>query len=402
MPTRPVEPPILLWAARRPIFYETSLALQAALARVGVVARCLTAVPDSGAEAAGIVLVGRGTDLQPTEISDLRRLATRMPVVLWQLEALPHPMTTSSLRELGAAMIEPDWRSWLGPAGLPIDGVLPLRGELQRLVRGQLGRRYRRQLETVTGEAHKLLDKNDVRFIHLQAEWILAHGSGPGGWLKSVACGSAARVEFLVHHGVAALHVPVPPHLIWGSPPCDVLTRDMLAHDTSAGDGRRDIDLLLFGHDRTRSRRRIWSSVATEVKSRGYRVLTVAQGLHGTARTELMRRTRVTLQVPSIPWEFPGIRMLIAIQCGVLVVASSSEQSAPYEASTHYLPTTLKRLADTVVRVLDDEPFRSGFVESARRSLDATLSPCEIAKQIMNVLGYTPTTQPHHACSVSS
>jgi Glycosyl transferases group 1 len=157
----------------------------------------------------------------------------------------------------------------------------------------------------------------------------------------SVATG--AYQAYLAEHGVESELVPVGYH---------------------ADDGRllgleRDIDVVFLGDYGIRRRRRILKALERE----GVDVLVAGshsptKGYWGEARTELLNRTKILLNLPRLQGHLPDIRLIVGMANGALVVSEPLYLPAPFVPGVHYIESPADELAGTLRRCLADDEGR--------------------------------------------
>ena len=373
-------PIIGIWAAPRAVFREAAEALHDGLQSCGVAVRLLQDIPDGRSDVAACVIVGRGTDLDEQAVQRWARVGRNRPVLLWQLEALPHPQLPPHLERLGESVECPDWPFFWSGSASAVAGRRPLRGELQRVARRCLAFRYERQLARFLRHGPLRLDRNDVAFLHGQARWLRKHACPRTGWVRAVACSTESRLAYLRRCEIDAFLLPVPSSRMWGTMP------------KGPPDKQRDIDLLLLGRFRSRARHRLARRVKQFVRSRSGVVVEVVEGCHGAARTALLQRSRIVLQLPAVPWDCPAIRLLAAIQCGALVVSTPAAPSSRWVAGRHFVEASEADLVGVVGRWLDDEPARRAFAQRALAHLARTEEgPTATARRLIEqLIGWMP------------
>ena len=127
----------------------------------------------------------------------------------------------------------------------------------------------------------------------------------------------------------------------------------------------RDIDVLLLGEPTPRRRQAV-----RELRARGVRVEAVGSwsdpALWGEARTELVNRARIDLNISRTPGSFPGLRFLIALANGALPVSEPLVDPAPFVAGEHFVEASLPALPETIGRYLEREDERRAVVARGR------------------------------------
>lgn len=171
------------------------------------------------------------------------------------------------------------------------------------------------------------------------------------GLIDTVFVSLRPRQGFLAHHGVPSLFVPIGYHPTWG-------------RSLEAGD--RDIDVVFLGNV-TRSRRPLLQELDHALTKAGFRLQIVSKNCYGEERTRLLNRSKILLNLNSLPWESPGMRMLMAMSCKTMVVSEYAEDIAPYVNGQHLLLAAGKDLADLLISCLGDEALRSKIADQAYR-----------------------------------
>jgi hypothetical protein len=127
----------------------------------------------------------------------------------------------------------------------------------------------------------------------------------------------------------------------------------------------RDIGVIFLGDFRLRRRRRILRRLERE----GVDILTLGDysnpNLWGGARTDLMNRTKIALNIPRLEGHLPDIRLLVAMATGALVVSEPLYLPDPYEPGVHYVETPVQRMAETIRHYLADDDARLRITAAA-------------------------------------
>lgn len=131
----------------------------------------------------------------------------------------------------------------------------------------------------------------------------------------------------------------------------------------------RDIPVLWFGRPRTRRRRRILEAVRTDLKKRGVEMMFVDGAEHpyayGEARTRLLNRTKVVLNICGRPWDDNSIRVLMAIMNRALPISEPMPPHNNLMPGIHMVSAAPHRMADEICYYLDHEDERLRIVEAA-------------------------------------
>lgn len=146
-----------------------------------------------------------------------------------------------------------------------------------------------------------------------------------------------------------------------------------------ADDGRildleRDIDVLLLGTMKAPHRRR----VVRHLREAGVPVMTAGDysdpSLWGESRTELVNRVKIMLSVGRFPGTLVGVRFLIAMACGALVVSEPPYDPSPYVPGEHFVQASIEDLPLVIERHLADEGERARIAQRAHHFVTTELT----------------------------
>jgi len=163
-----------------------------------------------------------------------------------------------------------------------------------------------------------------------------------------IAVTSRERQKFLTERGIAAEFVPDG-------------AEEMDGEDLGL---ERDIDVLLLGAHRLRSRKRalrMLRRAGIQIEAKGDYF---DPSLWGENRTRLINRTKIMLSISRFPGTFATARFLMAMACNALVVSDPLFDSAPYVPGAHFVEAPLDDLSVTIERYLTDEPERRRIAQS--------------------------------------
>lgn len=114
----------------------------------------------------------------------------------------------------------------------------------------------------------------------------------------------------------------------------------------------------------------------------------------GEQRTQLLNRTKVCLNVLNLPWDLTGLRFLMAMSCGALVVTESLYEPAPYRPGVHLAEAPLDKLADAVAYYVHHENERAALAESGYRFATEQLTLEQSLTKIMEIIREHPAVSP--------
>ncbi len=208
------------------------------------------------------------------------------------------------------------------------------------------GSRVRRWL--TSGHRHRILA--ELQFFKRQ------------GLLDRLVVTSAARTRALTRLGFRCVTVP-------------------LGYDaTLLGEDRcqpRDRDVLFLGNPGSPRRRALLGAIADALAAHGV-LLEIVDGdpgfLDGDARTDLLNRCRVFLNLLRAPDEFTGHRLLLGMANKALVVSERLVDPTPFVPDQHFVHASQDALVDTILRGLADGAMRKRVVEHAYQFITTDLA----------------------------
>jgi hypothetical protein len=182
---------------------------------------------------------------------------------------------------------------------------------------------------------------------------------------------SRDRRTTLLHHGLNAEAVPFGYSAATAGPL------------TPPSQGSRDLDFVSLGvlHARLAGRR----SVVTRWRVEEPR-LTVLDGVWGRERGDLLRRSRVVLNVGRTPGNFVGVRLVLAIAAGAVVVSEPIADPFPFVVGVHFVEAPLEGLLDAARELCADEPRRRRIGESGQALLAGELSMAQCLSRALGLV----------------
>jgi hypothetical protein len=272
--------------------------------------------------------------------------ASKRPfTVLWQFEPLPAPVMAPELEPDLTSLARTDRFKSHDPEWGRAARIMTLANPAINLIRKARAGRLRKRIRATTDLDVSLLHEKQLSFLARNYDLIRRYRDK--GLLDSVVVSVWSRKQFLDRVGIPSTFVPIGWHPMWG--------QDL--HRT------RDIDVVFLG-GMDAHRRGILDGVRHifEAKGIGFRV--VESGCNGHERNELLSRTKILLDVPRLPWELPGMRLLTGMGCGAMVISAWSGDTAPYVAGRHLVCTSAGQLVPTVEHYLHNEDQRRQIARS--------------------------------------
>lgn len=137
---------------------------------------------------------------------------------------------------------------------------------------------------------------------------------------------------------------------------------------------KRDIDVLFIGALRSKRRRSILENIEEKLSTKGINLIRADYGCYTEQRTTLLNCAKIVLDVSRIPWEMSGMRFLISISCGALVICEHAEDTAPYKAGIPFVQVKVPELPNMICHYLEHEDERQAIVDSAYKFVTEKLT----------------------------
>ena len=329
-------------------------------------------------EADVVLLVGDCLEFDGT--ADLLREAgnTRPRTALWQLHALPPPdlpaaVVASGLR-VTDVLRQVQTQTRFGPMLVKARGWIP--PKLRVVIRSILYRGVRREASRSPSLNRWHLDEASRQFMLMRYGWLRRRV--PEGWLDVLCMSTAPRVAFLQANGMSAECRPFGYHPTFG---------------TDLG-VMRDIDVLFLGRAKIRRRQALLEQVDGALSTRGRRMLVVGGKCFGQARTDLLNRAKISLNLTNYPWEVPGIRFVMSMACGAVVVSEQLGEAWPFRDGTHFASARSEELPEVILRLLDDDAERSRLRDAGRAFVTQDLRLAESVAGLLRSTGVGVESRP--------
>jgi hypothetical protein len=161
--------------------------------------------------------------------------------------------------------------------------------------------------------------------------------------------------------------------------------------------GVRDLHFVSVGtlHARMAERRAIIRRWETEEPR-----LTILNDVWGNERGELLRRSRVVLNVGRTPGIFAGVRLVLAIAAGAVVVSDPMTDPYPFVAGVHFVEAPLEGLLDAARELCADEPRRRLMVDAGQALLAGELTMGRCLGRALGIGADGPCFADTDACNV--
>ena len=278
--------------------------------------------------------------------------------VLWEIEALP-PAPLGKEAMASARLIN----RALEKKGLFCFGLV------RSFTVKFLTYRLRRQTFDILQSRYGPFTGAAVRLMCRIYQWMYdAHASGR---IKDIWVSVHSRSDLLRQAGLPSSYRPVGYHKRYGE-----------LRSTKS----RDINVLFLGGV-SPARSAALARLSMQLKEAGHSLTIVSGGLRGEERTRLLNRTKILLNVLNHPWEFPGIRLLMGMGCGCLVVSQSAPDTHPYRPGEHFAMADTEAIGETLIHYLENETERSRVAMQGHRFVTREMTMRNsIVDEILNLV----------------
>ena len=155
---------------------------------------------------------------------------------------------------------------------------------------------------------------------------------------------------------------------------------------------RRDIDVLFLGRINNKRRKVLIKNIAHSLHENSVS-FTIIDDAYGDARTELLNRAKIVLDIPRVPWETGGVRFLMAMSCGALVVSSNLKYTAPYEPDVHFAGCSEQNIVNSIRYYLSNNAQRQKIVDNAYQFVTKYITATNMMSKVMEACNAYPTFQ---------
>jgi hypothetical protein len=316
----------------------------------------------SSLQADVVILLGKCSAFDASPRLLARRPSRRPATVLWHVEPLPPAVIPEGAERMAERLASCDLNRLPPPLPAMVRCV-PGHGLMVREARRVLCSRLLRRCNwnVATGPP-----------VHVR-QWY--HAVQHGVWLKQryssdwcdfVAAGTPARCQVLGQMGIANEYAPLGYHRLWGT-----------------NQGRdRDIDVVFLGRVKRTGRQPLLLRIKRQLTAVGVRLVVVEGGCHGEARTDLLNRSRISLDLGQNTWEMPVLRTMVSMACGALVVSNCTLDPYPF-CREHLVLTDADSLARVVLEALHNEPARREKTQAAYHYVTTALAWHAVVSRVL-------------------
>jgi len=320
-----------------------------------------------------LLLVGQCRNIDGLPKVLRQRQGKRPVTALWQLEPLPPAELSSEGERIGLRAAAFDWGRMPRTARRVLNLVVPFRTKLMRTGQRWLARPYSKRVILESG--HQGWERYDVdHYVVALAEWRWISRARAGGWVDHYFASNRPRVQFLRSRGIQAETIPVGYHEGWG--------RDLQSN--------RDIDVLFLGNPGRDPRGVALQQLNEQLALRGRR-FTLVRGAYGKSREQWLNRARIVLSLLRLPHDLAGMRVLLGMACGALVVSEHCNDTDAYRPGEHFVMANLNELPGVIDYYLAHEDERQKIARQGHRFVTQELT---LSNMLRKMLQQIETTAP--------
>jgi hypothetical protein len=228
---------------------------------------------------------------------------------------------------------------------------------------------FKEEMARIIEPPFNSLDEESCKFIMRGYLWLKQNASR--GWLDHIFCSISSRQQFLRSRGIAAQYAPLGYHPVMGKN----------LH------GERDIDVFFVGNLRNSRRRAVMQTVSKGLDSKGISLYNPDGMCFGAERTAVLNRASISLNVAMFPWEVAGLRFLMSMACGALVVSEPIEDPTPYVAGVHFVEVHPLDMPDAIEHYLNNHEERRRIVNAAQAYVTQELTMTNSIRKILQDVG---------------
>jgi hypothetical protein len=293
----------------------------------------------------------------------------------WLVNPVPPPQLSERGRQIGLKLLNCDWRKLSPPWSKFVRSCVPFHHEMQKAARWRLNCIFKKEALAADCPGYAEISASQTYIMMSSLEWTRKIFERE--LLDYVFASTIPRVKTLKNNGIDAEFVPVGYHHSWG---------EKLSLE-------RDIDVLFIGSFKSKRRRSMLKDLDKKLSAKGIKLQIVNKGCYGKERTILLNRTKIVIDLPKHTWEMPGMRLLMSISCGAMVISEYTEDTAPYKHGVHFVQAKTKELPDVICHYIKNENQRQPIVDSAYKFVTQELTLKKSLLRIMETCCANTTVQ---------
>jgi hypothetical protein len=147
----------------------------------------------------------------------------------------------------------------------------------------------------------------------------------------------------------------------------------------------RNIDVLFLGQ-MVRRRKKLVAQIAQAGVTMRAEGSWSSPATWGQNRTELLNRTTILLNLSRFPGEFAGLRLILGMCNGAMVISEPMYRPDPFVPGEHYIEAAAGQMPQVIRYYLDHPAERQKIVEQARRFVTQELTLQRSLQRIMELV----------------
>jgi len=309
-------------------------------------------------------------------LGDIR--GNRPKTILWQIDPLPPKSLTPEAEKIGEEALQKLERHTRSLGYKAINACLTkaMRQKRKQAVYKSVFRDFKDLMAQIITPPFNKLDEDSCKLIMRGYLWLKRNAAR--GWLDHIFCSIPAREQFLQSRGISAHYAPLGYHPIMGRR----LKR------------QRDIEAVFIGNMKNCRRRGVVEDLRKKLDSKGITLHNAERPCFGAERTVLLNRAAISLNVPMVPWETTGLRFLMSMACGAMVISEEIEDPTPYTPGVHFVQVGVSDIPDAMEYYLDNHEERNRIVDAAYNYITRELTMENSIMKILREVGI-PHNSPH-------
>ncbi len=288
-------------------------------------------------------------------------------IILWQIDPLLPPTMPKEAEDIGFSIINMDWRKILkGRAGHFVQKYVPLGRESICLIKYFLSKRINKILIGSNQGEYAICTSREWQRVMGRYVSFLQYKN----MIDFLFTTTLAKQKFLSSKGFNAEFIPFAYHHSFGE--------DMNL--------KRDIDVLFLGRLNNARRKKIVKNLSQKLQKDKIRLKVVDNNCYGKQRTELLSRSKISIDLPRVPWDFGIERFIMSMSCGSLIISEISENTSPFITGTHFVSSDEDKFASVIKHYLKNDIERHAITQTAshfvRQECTLQKSVCQIIEKV--------------------
>jgi hypothetical protein len=300
--------------------------------------------------------------LESQDMSQKEGLAT----LLWLVDPLPPPGLSARAEVIGQEIAKLDWHRILpGSWGELMYKYFPFGREVIHLGRWNCIRKLRKEIAK-NGDVDYVCCSNR-EWVRVMVRYYRLREYMRDGRIDYLFTTTEAKRSFLADKAYDVQFIPFGYHKAFGE---------------NLG-LKRDIDVLFLGRINNKRRAAILHKLNEELTAENVKLKIVDKDCYGDERTQLLNRTKISLDLPRVPWDFGPERLLMSMSCCAMVVSEGNCPKEPFIKDVHYVQAGDSDLTTTILSYLRNEQQRRRITRDAYNYVTKEIT---LKKSVLDIL----------------